>query len=223
MFYILYQVTNVINGRIYVGVHKTKNLDDGYMGSGKIIRRAVEKYGLENFSRVILEQFDNAADMFAREKEVVTDEFLLRDDTYNLRRGGTGGFDYINQQGIGGFGGRKHSLEARAKQGHEFSDEERESVARRMRGNRYNPKMSVKGKDHPAAGEKSVEHLAKIATAISELHKEGRYNNSPIHKSGEGHPQFGTMWITDGLQNKKISNSVIPEGWRRGRVLNKRV
>ena len=38
--------------------------------------------------------------MFAREKEVVTDEFLARPDTYNLRRGGFGGFDYINKLGL---------------------------------------------------------------------------------------------------------------------------
>ena len=101
MFYILYQVTNNLNGKIYVGVHKTKKLDDGYMGSGKVINSAIKKNGIENFTRVILEQFDDSAAMYAREKEVVTDEFLARDDTYNLRRGGSGGFDYINKHNLG--------------------------------------------------------------------------------------------------------------------------
>lgn len=97
-FYILYRVTNNLNGKIYVGVHKTKNLDDGYMGSGKVINAAIAKYGIENFTRVILEQFENSTAMYTREKEVVTDEFLAREDTYNLRRGGHGGFDYINSK-----------------------------------------------------------------------------------------------------------------------------
>ena len=35
--------------------------------------------------------------MYAKEKEIVTEEFILREDTYNLRRGGYGGFDYINK------------------------------------------------------------------------------------------------------------------------------
>ena len=97
MFYYLYQITNNVNGKIYVGVHKTKNLDDGYMGSGKVIKSAIKKHGLENFTKVILETFENAEAMYAREKEVVNDEFLLREDVYNLRRGGYGGFDHINK------------------------------------------------------------------------------------------------------------------------------
>lgn len=96
MFYYLYEVRNNLNGKIYVGVHKAKSLDDGYMGSGKIITNAIKKYGIGNFSKVILETFDNVEDMYSREKEVVNDEFLAREDVYNIRRGGLGGFDHIN-------------------------------------------------------------------------------------------------------------------------------
>ena len=103
MHYYLYEIRNNLNGKIYVGVHKAKSLDDGYMGSGKIIRRAIMKHGISNFSKVILETFENAKAMYAREKEVVTEEFLARDDVYNLRRGGHGGFEYINKNGLYGF------------------------------------------------------------------------------------------------------------------------
>lgn len=95
MFYYVYQITNLVNAKIYVGVHKSKSLNDGYMGSGKIIKNAIEKYGISNFKKDILEFFETSEAMYAKEKEIVTDEFLLREDTYNLRRGGTGGFDYI--------------------------------------------------------------------------------------------------------------------------------
>lgn len=56
-------------GNIYIGVHRTKNLDDGYMGSGKILMLAFEKHGKENFKKTILETFDSAEAMLAREKE----------------------------------------------------------------------------------------------------------------------------------------------------------
>lgn len=100
MHYYLYQVTNNLNGKIYVGVHKTEDLDDGYMGSGRVICAAIKKYGIDNFSKVILETFLTSEEMFKREKEVVTEEFLVRPDTYNIRRGGDGGFDFINKNGL---------------------------------------------------------------------------------------------------------------------------
>ena len=51
MQYYLYEIKNRVNGKIYVGVHRTENIEDGYMGSGKVILQAIEKYGLENFEK----------------------------------------------------------------------------------------------------------------------------------------------------------------------------
>jgi len=96
MFYYMYQITNLVNSKIYIGVHKTKSLNDAYMGSGKIIKRAVAKYGSSNFKKDILELFENKEAMYAKEAQVVNKEFLLQEDVYNLRLGGYGGFDYIN-------------------------------------------------------------------------------------------------------------------------------
>lgn len=97
MNYYLYKITNQVNGKIYVGVHKTRDMNDGYMGSGKVILAAIKKHGIENFKKDILETFADAKSMYAREKEVVTEEFLSRKDVYNLRRGGFGGFDWLNK------------------------------------------------------------------------------------------------------------------------------
>ena len=90
MFYYLYQITNLVNNKIYVGIHKTNDMSDGYMGSGKVIKRAIEKHGIDNFQKVILETFENSEAMYACEKEIVTEEFLSRNDVYNLRRGEIG-------------------------------------------------------------------------------------------------------------------------------------
>lgn len=60
-FYILYKTTNLINGKTYIGIHKTNNLEDGYLGSGFSLIKAVKKYGKNNFKREVLE-FCNSYD-----------------------------------------------------------------------------------------------------------------------------------------------------------------
>ncbi len=115
MYYTIYKITNKINNREYIGCHKTKNLDDGYMGSGKYIKRSISIHGVENFFKEILYIFDNSEEMLLKEKELVNREYLNNNLTYNIKLGGNGGFDYINDNGIGGFGGYNHSQESKEK------------------------------------------------------------------------------------------------------------
>ena len=53
MYYYVYQITNLLNNKIYVGKHKSANhpFENGYYGSGKQIKAAIEKYGIENFKK----------------------------------------------------------------------------------------------------------------------------------------------------------------------------
>lgn len=90
--YIIYKITNKLDGKFYIGKHKTKNLDDGYMGSGKLIKRAIKKHGVENFKKEILHIFETEAEMNEAEARLV----VLSEDSYNLCPGGHGGFGYIN-------------------------------------------------------------------------------------------------------------------------------
>jgi len=87
---------------IYVGVHRTHNLQDGYMGSGSELKKAkrknIERYGEHKFSKQIMEYFDSEEAMYQREAEIVTPEFCADPNTYNLVPGGRRG-GYSNYYG----------------------------------------------------------------------------------------------------------------------------
>jgi hypothetical protein len=93
-FFCVYKITNLINNKIYVGIHVTSNLDDGYMGSGSLIKRAIKKYGIANFKRENLAFFDNKEDMLKMEAEIVNTSFIQSDNTYNMCEGGSGGSSF---------------------------------------------------------------------------------------------------------------------------------
>lgn len=84
----VYQITNLLDGKIYIGKHSTDNLDDGYMGSGSKIKRAQKRDGLENFSKKILKFFNSVDEALAYEAELVNKDFVKRLDTYNTSVGG---------------------------------------------------------------------------------------------------------------------------------------
>lgn len=87
-YYLVYKTTNLINGRYYIGVHKTKNLNDGYLGSGKILLQAVEKNGKENFYREVLKFCKDYTEALTLERELVSEAVLSDPKCYNLCIGG---------------------------------------------------------------------------------------------------------------------------------------
>ena len=86
--YLVYKTTCLVNGKIYIGQHQTYNPDDDYLGSGRELRVDIQKFGRENFKREILFDFDTFEEMDNKEKELVTEDFVNREDTYNIRLGG---------------------------------------------------------------------------------------------------------------------------------------
>ena len=110
--YIVYKTTNVLNGKIYVGFHSTNNLEDGYLGSGELLQKAIEKYGPQNFERKILFIFDNQTDAQNKEREIVNESFVNDENTYNLV---TGGNICILKGKSNPFYGKSHTKESRDK------------------------------------------------------------------------------------------------------------
>ena len=91
--YTLYKITNTVNNKIYIGVHKTlKNnpLDKSYWGSSVWLKNSIPKYGIEEFSKQILYIFKTEKEAFDKEEKIVNQEFIDREDTYNMALGGNG-------------------------------------------------------------------------------------------------------------------------------------
>ena len=88
--YLIYRITNNINGKYYIGQHTTNDPYDCYMGSGKTLNRAKNKYGISCFSKEILFDFDNFDKMNDKEKEIVQLSNCYPQDpmSYNLKEGG---------------------------------------------------------------------------------------------------------------------------------------
>ena len=113
MFHTVYKTTNLVNNKIYIGVHAIADLaiDDGYLGSGLAIKGAIKKHGKENFKKEILAAFVNRDSAYLMEAALVHEEFVLREYTYNMAGGGRGvgfGANHPNY-------GKHHSEETKAK------------------------------------------------------------------------------------------------------------
>lgn len=91
MYYIVYETTNNINNKKYIGMHSTYDLEDSYIGSGKLIKKALKKYGRSSFTREILFIYDSYEEMAIKEKELITESIVENKLYYNLKTGGSGG------------------------------------------------------------------------------------------------------------------------------------
>lgn len=103
MKYIIYITTNQVNGKIYIGLHKTdtpysfdnylgcgvySNSPKSYMNGGTLFQNAVKKYGPKQFKRKTLKVFDSLKEAEQCEALLVNEEFIKRSDTYNTTVGG---------------------------------------------------------------------------------------------------------------------------------------
>ena len=88
MYYTIYKITNTLNNRYYIGRHATKNIDDGYMGSGLGIINAIKKYGVENFTKEIIATAETTEALWDLEKEIVNEDVVKDPQSYNMAYGG---------------------------------------------------------------------------------------------------------------------------------------
>jgi hypothetical protein len=204
-FHFIYKTTDTRNGNFYIGMHSTNNLDDDYIGSGTRLKHLIYKHGKKIFNMEILEFLPNRKSLKEREIEIVNSDLLLEEKCMNLKLGGGGGFNNeVHAKKFHSAGGRK------VRQMFNKINTERLKNDDEYKNRWYNnvKKSGVwsgkiwKGRKH------SEETKRKIGDSNS------------IKQKGNNNSQFGTCWITNGNENKKIKKEEpIQNGWRLGRQL----
>lgn len=219
MYYVVYEVKNKVNGKKYIGKHKTDDIYDDYLGSGKYLKRAINKYGKDCFEKVILYVFDNKKEMDDKEAELVTDKEVKDEMFYNLKRGGEGGWDHIyNNPDI---------MTKVAKKGYNsgivfLTKEER--LKNTMKGYKNGLSLYVNS-DDPVIKKQRSENASKSFKGHHHTketkEKIGKANS--IHQQGEKNSQFGTCWIYNNVESIRIDKNDLDEylqqGWNKGRKI----
>lgn len=171
--YYIYRITNLINGKTYIGQHKYKKLDDSYMGSGKLIKLAIKKHGIKNFKKEILYsriQYKETADDM--ERFAIAKERAIGKAEYNLADGG------------GGTVGVYHSEESKKK------------MSKSQKGN-----QNHKGKHHSEETKRKISETKKGRTSWNKgipCYKETRKKISDAIKLNS----TGRHWYNNGEINK---------------------
>lgn len=226
MYGYIYMVINKINGKRYIGKHKSQKFDPRYLGSGVVLKEAKLKYGIENFYSILIETCNSLEELDQQEQFwIETYKAVQNSNFYNIQKGGAGGFDHIN-----GYLPHSHL-------GKPVEESTKHLISE-----------SLKGKP------KSSEHKAAIsATRIANGSAKGNRNpnwnkvcltdgNQEIHVPKEqvndylvagwrlGRPNClkdlcatsrGTVWYTDGHNEKRLSQDQVEPylaaGWIPGR------
>lgn len=188
MYGYIYITTNLINGKKYIGQHKSKVFTENYKGSGYALWNAISKYGWNNFKVELIEECDSQEEL--NEREYYWTQYydaVNSRDFYNLREGG-------NQPG--------------------FSEETR----RKMRDNhtdisgsnhpRYNKGYLVSGENNPMYGK---HHSEKSKCMMSKTRKENYSNGMYEHlhhqnNKGKNNPMYGKRGKDNPNTGKKRSN-----------------
>ena len=218
-YYYIYKITNNFNDKFYIGCHRTKKLDDNYMGSGNDLKKDQKLQGIDKFHKEILFFCDSESEMYLKESEIVTKDFLLNPNVYNKTIGGYGGFHYCNS-----YDSRKNR---------DYSDSTWQGSNATMLSYIFNPKrhefIKVNQDNFEKGREKiRLEYLKTGKSGFSDKsHSEETLElMKKSHKGKHGgskNSQFGTMWICKDIENKKIKKDDFLEyeklGWVKGRKL----
>lgn len=194
----IYKTTCLVTNKYYIGMHSTSNLEDGYMGSGKKIRASIRKHGKENHKREILEFFASKELLIEGEKKAITSEMLSDKMCMNLMSGGTGWNVYHNKAFVD-----KLKNDSNFRENYTTKMSIVNKISYQQFESRKNFMCNWNGRNH---SDKTKQKMSEKKKGMG---------------SGEMNSQYGTCWITNGTENKKIQKEDKQKyfllGWVNGR------
>jgi len=187
-------------------MHSSNDLEDGYLGSGKYLWNSIRKHGAENFTREILEFFENRKDLVEREKNLINEDFIKDPMCMNLKPGGSGGWS-VEQQVINQYNGRikiKILKETDPAWVERFFKNMSDGQKNAYKNGRIPTPVDWTGKTHSDESKKEMSRIAKLRT-------------------GDKNSSFGTCWIHNMEESKKIKQSELEQylsnNWLKGRKM----
>lgn len=212
--YFLYRTVNQVNQRAYVGVHHGY-ANDTYLGSGILLKKAIAKYGRENFIRENLDEFETKEEAFLAESRIVTEKYVNDPHTYNVAIGGCGG-DLRS--------GQTHTEEAKNKmrkaalergkdpafrkmlskihKGKTISEKHKKAISKRWKGQKRNfTKEHIKNLSGKNNGMFQKSHSDEARVKISAANKSLKWTFNPL----------------TGEQKRRKASEKLPGGWKYGR------
>jgi hypothetical protein len=192
ILFTVYKTTNLVNGKYYFGVHKTKDPNDNYLGSGTYIERAVAKHGMEKFRKDVLFVYLEAESAFAKEDELIQCYRGCDPLCMNLRKGGSGGFDWINRNGINN----------KAANGLKANRNRIQKIANdptfRQRWSEISKLGAAKARLNPKFGSKESSALGAAIwnkTWTGRKHTQAATEKMSVAKRGDRNTIFGRRWM----------------------------
>lgn len=193
----IYKTTNLVNNKIYIGQKTSKKfLGESYLGSGKLLSKAVKKYGHNNFTVELLEWCIDRKSLDDREKYYIrkynsTDKLI----GYNIAEGGQGG----------NFGEEVNKKISSALKGHTVSQDTREKL-----------RIVNTGK-HPSEETKLKISIGNTGKIISEYTRKKMSESAKLIDRKGRKTSKGLRAITNGADVKYISEQEdLPDGWHYG-------
>lgn len=245
MYGYIYKITNLITGKIYIGQHKydKPELDNSYITSGVIINESINKYGLENFNRELVDIADDLEELNQKEIYYISYFNSKYPNGYNLTDGGEGVIspsEKTRQKMASRKIGTKQSEETKEKRiirlkQIEHTQEWALNISKARQGQKM-PDLCIQRSKERLSGtswyNNGIEENRWSKENVPEGWIKGRLNGYHPTTLGYKHSEetkqrthnimIRKIWFNNGIEEIRLEiNSDIPEGYVKGRLKRK--